>query len=165
MKNASYLASTIAAFAVCFNADASPELARNWSDEAGELQQALQTIQAHTIPETLRFRLERFGRTATRLSRSGSEETPLPEDIGCIFRGMAEETSVQLSAYDTADTEADYIQVEDRLDKMLEDAVSVGEAAALVLEAGELIDIEVSSSVSGQCQGGDISEIHPPQLR
>lgn len=146
-------------------AAASPALARSWSDEAADLQSQLHEMDNHVMPDDLRFRLERFGRTATRLSTSGSEETPLPEDLGCIFRGMAEETDVQLTAFANASTGDDRQAAEERLDKMLEDAISVGEAAALVLEAGELIDLSQHTNHTGQCSAGDISSLRAADLR
>ena len=147
------------------SASASPALARSWSEEAAELHTQIEAMDTHTLPVDLRFRLQRFGRTATRLSTSGSEDAPLPEDLGCIFRGMAEETDLQLSSFADDSSEAARVQAEERLSKMLEDAVSVGEAAAIVLEAGEVIEMSLHSDINGQCGGGDISSLRAPDLR
>ncbi len=146
-------------------ANASPALARSWSAEAAELHTRIEALDTHTLPDDLRFRLQRFGRTATRLSTSGSDDAPLPEDLGCIFRGMAEETNLQLSAFDDDSPEASRMLAEERLSKMLEDAISVGEAAALVLEAGEVIEMSLHSDVNGQCGAGDLSSLRAPDLR
>ena len=165
MKTTTSLLLATSALFLAGAANASPALARSWSEEAAELHTRIEAIDTHTLPYDLRFRLQRFGRTATRLSTSGSDDAPLPEDLGCIFRGMAEETDVQLSAFSGDTSEASRMQAEERLSKMLEDAVSVGEAAAIVLEAGDVIEMSLHSDINGQCGGGDISSLRAPDLR
>ena len=130
---------------------ASPELARSWSAQAETLGTELKTSPP-VLPDRLISDLKRFGRISTRLSKSGTEEIPIPKDLGCIFRGMAEETKNQLAALETATSDDERLAAEERLEDMLDDAVSVGLAAALVLE-GKTPELGETNTktVSGTC--------------
>jgi hypothetical protein len=71
--------------------------------------------------------LQRFGLTTSQLSveidhRGG------PVDLRCIFRGMAEETDVQLKAAAAAATGGDQAVALGRLTHMLKDAVEIAPA-------------------------------------
>ena len=91
MKMSSLLLAISACCMLTPMAQANPSLARDWAEEAKELNAEMSHGEETALSPELVFRLQRFGRTASRLAISGSETTPLPHDLGCIFRGMAEE--------------------------------------------------------------------------
>ena len=158
MKMSSLLLAISACCMLTPMAQANPSLARDWAEESKELNAEMSHGEETALSPELVFRLQRFGRTASRLAISGSETTPLPHDLGCIFRGMAEETTVQLSAMDDAENTSDVQAARARIVHMLDDAEMVGEAAALSLEAGELIDLSLHSEVGAQCSAGHLPE-------
>lgn len=152
MKTAHLIACLLSGALVCLPAFANPTLARSWSDEAKLLEARINTSPAGNLPEDLKSDIQRFGRIAGRLANSGSAENPLPHDLGCIFRGMKEETDLQLSHL-KPDASADEVSAARvRLTKMFDDAVDVGQSAALALEAGEVLDVAHSSDEPGQCK-------------
>ena len=71
--------------------------------------------------------LQRFGMSASRLSLE-IDKRGGPMDLRCIFRGMAEETDVQLKAVSAASTGSQQAAALDRLSHMLEDAVEIAPA-------------------------------------
>jgi len=71
--------------------------------------------------------LQRFGLAASRLSVE-IDQRGGPVDLRCIFRGMAEETDVQLKAASAAATGAAQSQALGRLSHMLKDAVEIAPA-------------------------------------
>ena len=94
----------IAAAALPFSAAASPELAGDWGLKAGDLREQtasliekLDTSGKADITPAFETEIERFAYAATQLGRwiDGNDG---PSDLGCIFRGMAEEGIVQLDA-------------------------------------------------------------------
>ena len=131
---------------------ANPQLARSWADEARLLEAQIRTSGEAPLSDELKTELARFGRVSARLANSGSETEPVPHDLACIFRGMAEETDLQLSLLtDDADAET-RDSARERLLKMLEDAAPVGEAAAISLEAGIALDeMAELAPGDGQC--------------
>ncbi len=133
-------------------AHANPDLARSWSEEANLLEAQINTSPEGGLSPELKASIARFGRIAGRLAESGSAENPLPHDLGCIFRGMEEETDLQLSHL-TPDASAEAISAARvRLAKMFDDAVDVGQSAALALEAGVALDQSVQAGDEpGQC--------------
>lgn len=80
--------------------------------------------------------LQTFGLAASRLSLD-LENAGGPQDMRCIFRGMAEETGVQLDAIMQAQTGAEQADALERIISMLDDAGLVAKAAALSLQALE----------------------------
>lgn len=151
MKTAHLTACLLSGALAALPALANPTLARSWSDEAKVLEARINTLPDGNLPEDLKSDIQRFGRIAGRLADSGSAENPLPHDLGCIFRGMKEETDLQLSHLkpDAAPDEVSAARV--RLTKMFDDAVDVGQSAALALEAGEVLDVAASDE-PGQCK-------------
>ncbi len=114
-------------------ASASPELAQAWQKQAGDLHERVEKIDNFQISEDLEGDLRRFGRIALKLSNAGTAEHPLPKDLGCIFRGMEEETRVQLDVFKPDHTQAEKSSAKERLLHMLADAEIVGKAAILEL--------------------------------
>ncbi|MAT34823.1 MAG: hypothetical protein CMK06_06730 [Ponticaulis sp.] len=137
-------------------AAANPELARSWSEEARVLKARVTTSPESGLSDDLMKDLERFGRVATRLSASGEDTMPLPEDLACIFRGMAEETNLQLDILNSSTDPAALQGARQRLAKMLEDAAPVGQAAAIAIEAGNVMAAPVDLDHPGQC-----GAVHP----
>lgn len=98
------------AVCVSFPAVASPNLVSEWGTKASDLHtstaQYLTAIdhgQSITIDDTYLSDIGRFATTAGHLG-GWINATKGPKDLGCIFRGMAEEGEVQLDALDLADT-------------------------------------------------------------
>lgn len=131
---------------------ANPTLARSWSDEAKVLEARINTSPDGNLPDDLKSDIQRFGRVAGRLANAGSAENPLPHDLGCIFRGMKEETDLQLSHLQPDASADEVTAARVRLSKMFDDAVDVGQSAALALEAGEVLDISDTEHEPGQCK-------------
>lgn len=71
--------------------------------------------------------LQRFGLAASSLSVEVAQRGG-PTDLRCIFRGMAEETDVQLKAASAAPTGTAQSQALSRLSRMLKDAVEIAPA-------------------------------------
>lgn len=133
-------------------AQANPDLARSWSEEASLLEARINTSPEGNLSEDLKSDIQRFGRIAGRLANSGSEANPLPHDLGCIFRGMKEETDIQLSHLSPEASTEDISNARTRLVKMFDDAADVGQAAAIALEAGVALDqAETTSDEPAQC--------------
>lgn len=152
MKPVSFFAFILAGVLTAPIAFANPTLARSWSDEARMLEARINTSPEGNLDEDLKSDIQRFGRIAGRLANSGSAEHPLPHDLGCIFRGMKEETDKQLSHL-KPDASADEVSAARvRLTKMFDDAADVGQSAALALEAGEVLDVATASDEPGQCK-------------
>lgn len=91
---------------------------------------ARSALPARPLPVELVSGLQQFGFNTARLSleidgRKG------PADLRCIFRGMAEETDVQLRAAGSAATGADQAGALTRISHMLRDAAAVAPAASL----------------------------------
>lgn len=87
------------ALAVCAFAGpalADEELAGEWGQEARELYEVtVDALQGEPLPETFDTALMRFSVNSTRLG-AWIDERGGPSDLGCIFRGMAEEAELQL---------------------------------------------------------------------
>ena len=88
---------------------------------------------AETLPEQIRSEasrllvtgdLQRFGLAASRLSLE-IDQRGGPVDLRCIFRGMAEETDVQLKLASSATTGTAQAAALSRLLHMLKDAVQI----------------------------------------
>lgn len=117
-------------------ASASPELAHSWSAKAGDLY--LQTteqmhVAKHSGKQSLNagyvVELERFAYTASRLGAWNDAEGGA-KDLGCIFRGMAEDVEVQLDTLTDKPAPRDQLSALKRLSALLDDAQQIGPAAA-----------------------------------
>lgn len=93
--------------ALPLSAQANTDLARQWGVEASRLsEETAQAIYALDMGETPEisehFALEvyRFGRTSSDLA-AWIDSSSGPQDLGCIFRGMALESETQLGALET----------------------------------------------------------------
>lgn len=97
------------------------------------------------IAPALSTDLQRFGLAASRLS-SEIDQRGGPADLRCIFRGMAEETSKQLTAANAAATGADQAKALGRLTHMLKDAVEIAPAVG-----GNATAASSSRAAAAQC--------------
>ncbi|MCI4645746.1 MAG: hypothetical protein MRY64_13280 [Hyphomonadaceae bacterium] len=71
-------------------------LAREWGAEAGHLyEETAEVLNGAALPARYEDELVRFAVTADRLG-NWIDATDRPHDLGCIFRGMADEAEVQL---------------------------------------------------------------------
>lgn len=142
-------------FSCTLMAHASPNLARAWGEQAAELHEILAKTSSSELPAALETDLIRFGRIAIRLSKAGTAEHPMPEDLGCIFRGMAEETTVQLEKWHETDDAAAIADAKDRLLAMLKDATIVSQASELAM-LGETTELPENLSEGGQCSADKV---------
>jgi hypothetical protein len=78
--------------------------------------------------------LQIFGMNASRMALDISARGG-PQDLGCIFRGMAEETDVQLGAAASAVNGTQQAAALDRLSRMLRDAEEIAPAAVKAIAA------------------------------
>jgi hypothetical protein len=116
-------------------AHASTDLAQQWGSEASRLSAETATLihaldmgQATEISETYALDVYRFGRTSADLAQwiDGSDG---PNDLGCIFRGMAGESVTQLERLDSDPAMHDRRASLQRLAGMFADAEIISLAA------------------------------------
>lgn len=88
-------------------AHANTDLAKQWGAEATRLSEQTMTMihtldMGQTTEVSERFALDvyRFGRTSADLAR-WIDQSDGPNDLGCIFRGMAKESETQLISLET----------------------------------------------------------------
>ena len=120
---------------------AAPQDARDWAALAEDLFLETETEKAEAetrydaapLSPALRVGLQRFGVMSSHLSRDMASYGGAT-DLACIFRGMAEETDLQLKTLANAETSAARSDALTRLSFMLDDAIHVGEAAARMME-------------------------------
>jgi hypothetical protein len=91
--------------------------------------------------------LQRFSLAASRLS-SEIDQRGGPKDLRCIFRGMAEETGVQLKAAAAAKTNAEQSKALARLTHMLSDAVEIAPAVGGETKTAA----NLTSAAASQCE-------------
>lgn len=99
---------TCLAFAIApLSAHASTDLAQQWGQEASRLSQQTAEIllavdmgETPQISDTYALDVYRFGRTSADLA-TWIDTSKGPNDLGCIFRGMAMESNDQLEALET----------------------------------------------------------------
>ena len=108
-------------------------------------------LSAPDFPTDLKRSLQRFGLGAARLS-SEMKSQGAPKDFQCIFRGMAEETGVQLKAIAKAESGYEQSDALARLYSMLEDADAVSEAASLTLTKSGPVALPIKAKTIGSCQ-------------
>ena len=90
------------------SAHASTDLAQQWGEEAGRLSGATADMmlaidlgQDMVLTDTFALDVYRFGRTSADLA-VWIDDTKGPNDLGCIFRGMAAESETQLQTLETS---------------------------------------------------------------
>ncbi|MEQ9315633.1 MAG: hypothetical protein RLN72_07260 [Henriciella sp.] len=125
----------LAAIALPFTASASQQLASDWGIKASGLYEdtvtlieAIDTAGETPIPHDYEVEIERFALAAGKLG-SWIDGNDGPSDLGCIFRGMAEEGVVQLDALYEAGSPADTRASLVRLATMFSDAEVIAVAA------------------------------------
>ena len=90
------------------SAGASIDLAQQWGQEAGRLSGetanmmlAIDLGEDVTLTDAFALDVYRFGRTSADLA-IWIDDTKGPNDLGCIFRGMAAESETQLETLETS---------------------------------------------------------------
>ena len=126
---------TLVAIALPFTASASPELASHWGMKASDLHEmttgligAIDTSGKVNISHEYEIEIERFAMTASDLALWIDGHNG-PSDLGCIFRGMAQEGELQLGALDGAGSPSEARQSLVRLATMFSDAEIIAIAA------------------------------------
>lgn len=121
--------------ALPFSAHASTDLAQQWGIEAHRLSQetmqmllAVDMGQTPEISDTYALDVYRFGRTSADLA-TWIDTSKGPNDLGCIFRGMASESNDQLEALETEADVLDQRASLTRLATMFADAEIIAVAA------------------------------------
>lgn len=138
---------------------ASPDLAAAWQKQAETLKSGLETARPGHLPEPLVNDLKRFGRVAGKLANAGTDSNPLPSDLACIFRGMEEETTLQLSVLARTRNDAEAEDAKKRLLMMLQDAQVVGRA--MILELGGQVAAPTNVSDDRKaCPSADFNTAH-----
>lgn len=117
-------------------AHASPNMAQMWGKDAASLEKQTADLIANIdmggknkVPEDYILTVSRFGRTAGGLA-IWNDNSGGPKDLGCIFRGMSEESENQtLALLDVEDVliARDHLK---RLEGMFSDAQLIARAAA-----------------------------------
>ncbi len=114
---------------------ASPDLARLWGQSAEtlyqhtmDLHEGLDRGQPVAVSDRYGLDLFRFGRTAALLAQ-WIDTTHGPADLGCIFRGMSEDATAQLSVLETAPSPGAQRAALDRLTTLFADAQMIAQAA------------------------------------
>lgn len=112
-------------------AQASSELAQQWGLEAhrlslqtAQIMFAIDTGQSVAIEDAYVMDLYRFGRTSRDLA-AWSERTGRSEDLGCMFRDMANQATAQLSIFEDDQALSEQRESLRHLESMFDDAVSV----------------------------------------
>lgn len=126
----------VAVCALPLTAQASPELAKVWgqqaaalSNETGELITAIDKDEPAIASDDYFVRLDKFARTSAQLGK-WIDATDGPHDLGCIFRGMHVEANTQGEALDVADTAEMRRAAMTRLATMFSDAEMISAAAS-----------------------------------
>ena len=110
------------------------DLAREWGAKAGFLyEDTAAGLQGGALPPRYEDDLMRFAVTADRLG-AWIDATGRPHDLGCIFRGMADEAELQLSQLQTPSTRTAALR---RLATMFNDAENIGLAASYAQSGAE----------------------------
>ena len=117
------------------SAHANSDLARQWGQEASRLSDetasfiyALDMGEAAQISESFALDVYRFGRTSADLAK-WIDTASGPNDLGCIFRGMASESEDQLIALETEQGMVERRESLRRLATMFSDAEIIAIAA------------------------------------
>lgn len=118
---------TAAALICCpLSASADADLANAWGFKAGTLYAVtIDALEGEDIPASFEDDLMRFAVTSDRLG-GWIDETGGPSDLGCIFRGMAEEAELQLGMLEQPGTRDSALR---RLATLFYDAEGMATAA------------------------------------
>jgi len=121
--------------ALPLSAQASGDLARQWGQEASRLSEqtsemifAVDRGQPLEISETYTLDVYRFGRTSADLAR-WIDSANGPNDLSCLFRGMAAESEDQLMALESPEGQQTRTESLNRLASLFSDAELVAVAA------------------------------------
>ncbi len=141
-------------------ASASPETAENWGvqaskiyDDAASMITGIDQNSFHGLAPDFEDRLIRFASTASYLG-GWTDETQNAPDLGCIFRGMAEESELQLIALENAQSAKEMKAALGRIATMADDAQSIAVASAHAGRTGEQV------APSGQCLSNSVLVDH-----
>ena len=122
-------------FAAPLTANANTELARQWGMEASRLSSETSNLisavdmgESADISDTYALDVYRFGRTSADLAR-WIDHSNGPNDLGCIFRGMAAESETQLIELESTPIALDQRESLRRLADMFADAEIIAIAA------------------------------------
>lgn len=102
------------------------------------------------LEATLVGDLQRFAVAASRLSLE-IDQRGGPTDLRCIFRGMAEETDVQLKTVSAASTGTAQSTALSRLSHMLKDAVAIAPAVGGGPASQTKTAVNLKSAAAGKC--------------
>ena len=134
-------------------AAASPETAENWGVQASDIYSTVEELLSEQSPASVSIlsadfedKMIRFASTASHLA-IWTDETQSSPDLGCIYRGMAEEAELQLLALESAASSADVKAALKRIASMTDDAQAIAVASAHAGRTGE------QAAPSGQCLG------------
>ena len=141
------LIASLVLVALPFSAAASPDLARDWGTKASALyEDTIELLESDAdIPDSYETEIGRFALTAGRLG-SWIDGSGGPSDLGCIFRGMAEEGETQLMALESAETPDAREDSLKRLATMFSDAEAIAAAAALSAEKGRPAELHTGQN-------------------
>ncbi|MEO1553322.1 MAG: hypothetical protein AAFR82_05260 [Pseudomonadota bacterium] len=122
-------------FATPLAAHANTDLARQWGQEASRLSletsnliSAVDMGESADITDTYALDVYRFGRTSADLAR-WIDHSKGPNDLGCIFRGMAAESETQLMELESTPQTLEQRESLRRLAVMFADAEIIAIAA------------------------------------
>lgn len=140
--------------ALPLSAEASTELARQWGLEANRLSAetidlilAVDMGQPSEVSDRFALDVYRFGRTSADLAR-WIDDSAGPNDLGCIFRGMAAESEDQILVLEEASDQTRTRESLRRLASMFADA----EIIALVAQRDPGSPIRLPAQSQDACR-------------
>ena len=144
------------------SAQASTNLAQQWGKEAGRLSSqtvdmmlAIDLGEDMTLTDQFALDVYRFGRTSADLA-VWIDNSKGPNDLGCIFRGMAAESETQLQTLETSTETQPQRESLRRLASVFADAEMIAIAAQQRAPAPSLIS--KSSHATCSADAGSVLE-------
>ena len=144
------------------SAQASTDLAQQWGKEAGRLSSqtvdmmlAIDLGEDMTLTDQFALDVYRFGRTSADLA-VWIDNSKGPNDLGCIFRGMAAESETQLQTLETSTETQPQRESLRRLASVFADAEMIAIAAQQRAPAPSLIS--KSSHATCSADAGSVLE-------
>ena len=144
------------------SAQASNDLAQQWGKEAGRLSSqtvdmmlAIDLGEDMTLTDQFALDVYRFGRTSADLA-VWIDNSKGPNDLGCIFRGMAAESETQLQTLETSTETQPQRESLRRLASVFADAEMIAIAAQQRAPAPSLIS--KSSHATCSADAGSVLE-------